>query len=320
MVFALFILAVGAYVAFLAWCLFPIVRPRGQRWLGRLRIAVGLMLLAANVVPPLALPLLLPIHYVNESAGERLQAVILFARTVPIYVHNVLERDRTTAGVVDIRYPIEIAGVSYGPVVRTACTTRKMLDLDKGILPMVFEKFPTWVGGVLVARVGPSIIAIDHGYEVCSNLRKGGIDLDRLQQKRVFVVRGEAEKTQLYSISRYPPGTVAVDDIVLAPPELVSLENVPARDVIPLAALWPMLTHERNDTPEIAKRFFGLPAGVNACVEYVVRSVALPGAPTVRRSRPTKAPREKQSDIAAYCRDVLPRYIPQSEVPILKSQ
>lgn len=318
MVFVLFLLAVSAYVAFLVWCFLPIFRPFGRRWVRWLRVAAGVMLLAGNISPIFAWPLLLPINYISGPLAEQLQAVVLFARTVPIYVRNVLDRQHRAAHVVDVRYPMEIAGVRYAPVVRTTCTTRRMLDLDYGVAPIFFANFPTPVGGELVGRAGTDIIAF-YGPK-CPDRKTGQIDSKPPQLQSVFIIRGEAEKTQFYHVMRFDAGTVVVDDIVLLPPEIVSIKAAPAAEVIPVVALWPMSTRRLSNVPEIVERYMRLPAGVNGCVEHVLRTIDLPGEPPVRRSRPTKVPKESRSNVAEYCRDELGRYIPQSEIPMLQPQ
>lgn len=318
MVFVLFLLAVSAYVAFLVWCFLPIFRPFGRRWVRWLRVAAGVMLLAGNLSTVFALPLILPINYISEALANELLAVVLFTRTTPIYARNVIDRLHTTARVVDIRYPMEIAGVRYAPVVRTACTTRRMLGLDKGN-PVYFANFPTSVGGELVARAGADVVAFLD--PTCPDPKTGQIDSKRPRLWNVFIVRGEGEKSQLFHVLGSDAGTVVVDDIVLRPSELVSIKAAPAAEVVPVAALWPMRTSRQNYVPEIFERYMRLRAGVSGCVEDVLqRIVELPGQPAERRSRPRKVPNESRSNDAAYCRDAFARYIRQSEIPRLQPQ
>src|SRR2546428_11637207 len=120
--FVIFLLAVAVYIGFLGWCLVPLVRRPRRRWAGWLRVVLGLMLLGAILLPPLALPIQLPVYAFDPRAEWWLTAVALFPRTLPIYVFNVVDRGRATATVIDVRYPIAIGGVRYAPVVRTACT------------------------------------------------------------------------------------------------------------------------------------------------------------------------------------------------------
>src|SRR5262245_37204788 len=132
--FVAFLFSVAGYIVFLVWCLSPLVRRPRRRWLGWLRVILGVLLLAANLTPLFALPIWLPIYVFAPQAERWLTAVILFPRTLPIYVQNVIARASATATVIDVTYPIEIAGTRYAPVVRTACTVRTMIDIDYGAI------------------------------------------------------------------------------------------------------------------------------------------------------------------------------------------
>ncbi len=318
MAFVLFLLAVAAYAAFLVWCFLPIIRPFGRRWFRWLSVAAGATLLAANLSTVFALPLISPIHYISEVFANDLLAVVLFPRTLPIYVRNVLDRQQTTAHVVDVRYPMEIAGVRYAPVVRTACTTRRMLGLDKGN-PILFTNFPTSAGGELVARAGTDVIAFLD--PICPDPKTGEINSKPPRIWNVFIVRGEAEKAQFFHVLGSDAGTVVVDDIVLRPSELVLIKDAPAAEVVPLAALWPLRTSRSNYIPEIFERYMRLTTrGASGCVEDVLqRTVELPGR-SARFSRRRKVPNESRSSDASYCRDAFARYIRQSEIPKLRPQ
>src|SRR5262245_26816997 len=103
--FAGFIAAVVLYVAFLIWCLLPLVWRR--RWRGRwLRVSLGVVLLSANLLPLLGIPVVLMASVFGTRVAERAWAVILFPRTLPLYVSNRRDRENTDAVVIEISYPI----------------------------------------------------------------------------------------------------------------------------------------------------------------------------------------------------------------------
>ncbi len=310
MIFLIYLLSVGVYICFLVWCLAPIVRQRGRAWLRRVRVAVGLGLLAGNFIPLLLLPVFLLVGLLGEPIAQHAQATVFFVRTLPTYIENVRERGMSPARIVDIRYPIEIGGVRYAPVVRTSCVYRRAWALDKGISLKLFASYPTAEGGQFLARAGNAIVAIDHAREVCADALRRPVDLDRLQQRGIFVVRGEADQTQFYSLSRYPAGRLEVDDIVLFPPEIVSIAEAPASDLVSLDVLWPMWLRKEYGSvvPDFAQRYMRLSAGVNACVEFVSWN-SFDKPPGVRRGRKTHLPQGSEAESATYCRDVLARHI-----------
>ena len=201
--FLLFLVVVAIYVAFLLWCLAPLARwskrPRG-RWL---RVLLGLLLLSANLSPLLALPVMLLISVFSHQALERFIAVALFPRTLPIYVLNVRDRASASATMVEVAYPIEIGGVRYAPVVRTACTPRRMIDLgDFGINIQYSDQYPTASGGEFVGQAGNATIALDASSQLCPPALRGRLRLGVYPDYRaspgtglkVYVVRGEADK------------------------------------------------------------------------------------------------------------------------------
>jgi hypothetical protein len=245
--FVLFILAVIFYILFLLWCLAPLARAAKVRWFNWLRIALGVLVLCAVFLPPVVSPIILPIAVIDQAAAERVVAIALFPRTLPKYIANVRDHASAIATVVEISYPIEIAGVRYAPIVRTACTRRRLVSIDKGVEIRSFANYPTASGGELSARAGSAVIALDQSHNLCSmvlmeRLEPGPLPDDRTRAgfaPAVYVIRGEAEQTQLYEF-RYHTGIVAVDDIMLWPPEIVRVEQMPASDVVGLDALWPM--------------------------------------------------------------------------------
>jgi len=269
MYFALFIVCVFAYVTFLGWCLMPLVRRTGSAvWKTVLRVTVGVLLLAANIFPPFALPLLIPVAKVGgESAFEFAQAVTLFARTLPIYVKNVFAGQGEIAHVVSIRYPIKISGVQYAPVVRTGCTERKAILLDKLTEIIVFPRYPTAEGGALLAKVGDGFVALDHGFAICSELnRSGRVDPAYMPRMPVVIIRGEADNAHAYDLNGFTPDPLSEDDIVIDPP-VIAVEERPAQEAITLSALWPMkrASEGHQVMPKIVREFS--PRPWRACVE-----------------------------------------------------
>lgn len=64
----------------------------------------------------------------------------------------------------------------------------------------------------------------------------------------VFVIRGAADKTTLYEL-RFEGQQPRIDDISLDQPILVQVTQRPAREVVPLGALWPMPQHGEMGPP-----------------------------------------------------------------------
>jgi hypothetical protein len=203
--FVVFGFLVVTYVVFLLWCLAPLIsRSRGV--LGWLRIAVATILLGANLLPLLAWPIVIPVFAVHAGAGEQLQTATLFLRTVPGVIENVRRRESATATIVDVAYPIEIAGVRYAPVVRTACTLRKTIAVEKGLEIHAFQNYRTASGGEFSAWAEKAMLALDQSNNICrlvnsDRLRPGPFPDYRTARGghplTIYVVRGEAEKTQL---------------------------------------------------------------------------------------------------------------------------
>jgi hypothetical protein len=329
--FIIFLIAVALYALFLLWCFAPLLRRAKRRWLGWLRVVFGGLLLGSNFVPPLAWPIIIPTAMVSTAAADLLMAVIHFPYTLPMFVANVQARASATATatVIDINYPIEIAGVRYAPTVRTACTSRKMFTIDKGLEIHTFAEYLTASGGELVARAGEALIALDQTDNLCSMARAGRLQPGTFPDFRtrigvgpwIYIVRGEADQTQLYQLE-YHRDAVAVDDIVLQPPQIVRIEPTAAREVIALDALWPM--NRRGEmsrrTPWLIEAYRGLPAGVNGCVLDIIASMDFRTMnPTVSRWQKTRLDHIAPWQRPAYCRDALGRRIPHPTLPQLAS-
>jgi hypothetical protein len=313
--FVAFIATVAVYIVFLLWCLAPLLRRPRRRWMGWLRVGLALLLSGAVLWPLLASPILLPIYAFNPSAGRWLTAAVLFPRTLPIYVRNVMDRKSATATVIDVSYPVEIGGVRYAPVVRTACTTRRMVDIDFGALQS-FETFPTASGGDLAAKGANFILALDQSPQLCSHLKglQPGTWNTSALLLRVYVIRGEADKTQMYEL-HYSGSSVAVDDIVLLPPQIIRIALAPATDTVSLDALWPMRQRGESGYDELAliDAYRRLPAGINACVEFVLVSLNFSTmTPKISRLQKTDYPHDMPAERRnAYCRDNLGWRIPR---------
>jgi hypothetical protein len=325
--FVFFVIAVVLYLAFLLWCFAPLFRRARRRSLGVLRVMTGVLLLGANVFPPLAWPILLPVAAGSELAAERVLAVVMFARTLPVYVANMRDFREKTATVVDILYPLEIAGAHYAPVITTACTRRRMLSLDKGIEFHLFEDYPTAAGGGFLALADSAVVSFDPPANLCSMAFTGRLQPGPFPDYRtrigwspvVYVVRGEADNTQLYEL-QYHAGPVAADDIVLQPPQINRISQAPARDVMPLDSMWPMARRGEMSMrwPFLIEAYQRLPAGVNACVLYVTASMDFKSlTPQVQRTHRTNlrdiAPAERPN----FCRAALQRHIPPFSAPRL---
>ena len=67
----------------------------------------------------------------SNTAAFYLFDVILFPWTLPTFIENIRARASATAYVIEIAYPIEIAGIRYAPVVRSVCGTRKIIRGEK---------------------------------------------------------------------------------------------------------------------------------------------------------------------------------------------
>jgi hypothetical protein len=324
-----FVVAVAVYIAFLLWSLAPLVRRRRGAG-GWLRIVLGLLLLSANLLPLLGLPVVLVASAFGRETGEGALAVMLFPRTLPIYLHNVHGRASASATVIEIAYPMVIAGVRYTSVVGTACMPRRMLSIDKAVDIKSFENYPTASGGAFVGLAGNATIAIDASSQLCPPGLMGRLQPGTYPDYRsrigsgltVYVVRGEADKTQLYEL-RYHGESVTADDISLQPPQIVRVYQAPARDVVSLDDLWPMRqTGEQSiSTPDMITAYRRLPAQENACVHFIIASMDFKELkPKVDRYQMTDFRDMPEAQRPAFCRDVLARRIPRpAAVPIAPS-
>ena len=269
--FVTFLIIVALYVALLLWCFWPLVR---KPLAFRPRYLLGVLMLAATVVPLLTLPLELVFLKFFENMRGYAIAVALFPRTLPAYVENILDWKTATATLIEITYPVDIAGVRYSPVQRIACTTRKMYAIDKGIDVQFFKDYPTASGGQLMARAGDAIVAIDHSI-LCQYLKHGHMQIGPLSVhnaphyvfRPIFLLREDADKIQLYDLPHYD-GELAVDDIVLHAPEIVRIEQKPAKEIIPLEVLWPMERRSEmgSQWPAIVDK---LERELRSCILYI---------------------------------------------------
>jgi hypothetical protein len=317
-----FILAVTAYATFLLWCLGPIFKRPKWRKLGWLRVTAGLLLIAANLSPLFGLPILVLISAYSSHAADRFMAVMLFPRTLPTYMLNVRDRARTAALVVEIAYPISIGGVRYEPLVRTACTVRRIVNVDRIESIRVTEDFRTASGGEFAAQSASGIVALHQSNELCGMAKKGQLQPGPFPDWRnrvgpapsVHVVRGEADETRLYRLYYYADA-ITVDDIVLHPPQVVRIERAPAIDLISSGALWPMRIPEDSslNTPAIIQAYGRLPSRARSCIQTVTVSMNFKTlAPTTERPHRHALDVIPAPQRAAVCRDALARHAPQA--------
>jgi hypothetical protein len=274
--FVTFLIIVALYVALLLWCFWPLVR---KPLAFRPRYLLGILMLAATVVPLLTLPLELVFLKFFENMRGYAIAVALFPRTLPAFVDNILDWKTATATLIEITYPIEIAGVRYSPVQRIACTTRKMYAIDKGIDVQFFKNYPTASGGQLVARAGDAIVAVDHS-NLCQYVKAGQVKIGPLPGHNaahyifqpIFLFRTEGENIQLYRLLHYDD-ELAIDDIVLHAPEIVRIERKPAKEIIAPEVLWPMEQHGEMDlhSPAIVAKLEG---EMRSCILYIQKAAA----------------------------------------------
>lgn len=315
-VFAVFLILVAVYVALLLWCLAPPfirdkMRPRD--WL---RFSVGAALLAANISPLFAFPVAMPLAFAGTEVSQRLVAVMLFVRTTPRYIANMINRSNAAATVVEVTYTIEIAGVRYMPVVRTACTTRKTVDVDKGVEIHTFNNIPTASGGEFFAQAGDGAIALNQS-DICKMIRafrlKDGAPPDFKARsgigQRVYVIRGKADDTKRYEL-QFHDDVVRIDDVVLHEPRITEIEIRPATEVISSDDLWPMRrSGERSlQDPDVIEAIRRLPGGENACIEYITATIDFrTQSPKELRTRMTSLRHVPVEQRADYCRNVLSR-------------
>jgi hypothetical protein len=312
-----FVLTVAAYVVVVLWCLVTLAKAgrRLVQWVRAIVVLAGLLLLGANVSPVFALPVLLPIYAFGPRVGDWIMAVALFPRTLPIYVENIVQRASATATIIDVAYQIDIDGIRYAPVVRTACTKRSMVDVDALQLHS-FDHFSTASGGEFVAHAGNVTLALGQS-DLCwmpgVNQQQPGPFPDRWSWiGPVYVVRGDADKTQVYRLD-HRRGAIAVDDIALQPPQIVRVAEVRASDVITLDALWPMRQWGESGfgVPRLIEAYQRLPAGVNACVESIYASPdSKTKTPNVSRTHNTRFGAIPVALRSTYCRFELFRRIP----------
>jgi len=272
--FVTFLIIVALYVAFLLWCFWPLVR---KPLAFRPRYLLGVLMLAATVVPLLTLPFEIVFLKFFENMRGYAIAVALFPRTLPAFVDNILDWKTATATLIEITYPVEIAGVHYSPVQRIACTTRKIYAIDKGVDVQFFKDYPTASGGQLVARAGDAIVAVDHS-NLCQYLKAGRVQIGALPGhnnahhifQQIYILRGEADKIQLYRLPHYDD-ELAIDDIVLHAPEIVRIEQKPAKEIIAPEALWPMDRRGEMgfNTPAIVDELEGK---MRSCILYIQTS------------------------------------------------
>jgi hypothetical protein len=122
----------------------------------------------------------------------------------------------------------------------------------------------------------------------------------------VYVIRGEADKTQLIKL-RHDDSTWTVDDIVFQTPQIVRIEDRPAPEVFTTADLWPMERRGEmsTKTPALIRAYNSLDARVNPCVELVGS-----GQSRIFRYIP-------QYQRAEFCRRELERHIPKVPMAVL---
>jgi hypothetical protein len=322
-----FILAVLVYVSVLAWLLAPLVCWRSAKW-RKLRVAAGITLLVANVVTPLFFPIVWPVYAVSSGAGDFVMAVLLFPRTLPLYVRNILAWQRAPSLVIEAAYPIELSGRRYVPVVRIACAKRGVLLFDK-FQSVPVASFTTSVGGGILARAGNDIIGLDDSQALCSTALHHPLKLGPFPGHRVWigngprlsVVRGNAEAAQVYSLV-FHGVPVAMDDITFEPPQVVSVEERPATETIPLDALWPMKTRREAGSygsQPFIEAYNWLPASARPCVEFISPKTDFTTLQTVGRHTSRMEFRKRHNWVPperrrAYCTSEFDKLIPPATI------
>jgi hypothetical protein len=323
MAFAIFLAAVAIYIAFLIWCFAPLRRFPRVGFTGWLRLALGSMLLAANISPIFALPVLLPVahasHAISPPFAGKILTVVMFMRTAPIYISNVVDRVKVTATVFEVEFPLTIGESRYRPRLRIVCTHRQMISADKGVRIVAFEQYPTIVSDDLVAKIGTTTVVFGSPGYFCSPTDDKKLEVgpyprfrDGIGPPSVFVLRGEADRTQFYEL-RFEGQRAAVDDLALDQPRVVRIEQRPASEVVPVAALWPMARHGEMSlsTPAVAWAYRTLGVPANACVENIradmdFRTLQMTGI----RGRSTQLRDMAPSQRADFCRRELAKKIP----------
>jgi hypothetical protein len=245
----LFFTLVAINVSVIVLCFVPLVRRRGTIALRVIGAIVGAMLLGANVVPLLALPVVSIVHTISPSAAAIFEPAILFLRTVPAYVANLRDRDSRSATRIDVAYPIKIGAKHFAPVFSTVCGKRRMIFSDKGFAIRESKSALTAVGGDEVVAAGDVLIAVAQG-KLCSSaatLLPGPFPDEHPQRwdtPTIYLLSKKSNAAILYH--RWLIGDpLAVDDIVISRPEIRRVEVVPG-ETIPLSALWPVSTPQET--------------------------------------------------------------------------
>ena len=215
---ALNIVALALYLALVLWCLTPLVRVSDSYKPNWFRVIPGFLLLGANMLPPLAWPVVfLTGIFLDDRTVERLTtAVPLFVRTLPIYISNLAAWSFSTASLVEIAYPIEIADIKYRPVLQMGCTTRRMVSIDKAVSIHFFNDFPT-LSGTVLASAGDATIVIDQPNGICSMVKHGRLSPGSFPHSIfsigsgpvLYVIRGKDDNKELYDL-RYSNGATQI--------------------------------------------------------------------------------------------------------------
>lgn len=119
--------AVVAFATFLVWCFLPLFR-QGARF-RKSRVFAGLFFLLGPYIPILKIIPLFPFL----AFGNAGIAVALFPATFPKYIANLHAWLHEDAEVQEIEYVLEIHGRRYALRIEIACSSRRVVTLNKGI-------------------------------------------------------------------------------------------------------------------------------------------------------------------------------------------
>jgi hypothetical protein len=320
--FAAFLLAAAVYVVVLLWCLAPLLRmPSGTDWV---RLIVGVLLVGGNLSPGFVFPLVWPVGAISPQLAEKLIAVTMFGRTLPFYIANIAARGTAIATTVELEFPITIGKAKYLPRLTLSCTHRRALSIDKFVSVSASDKYPTLIGGDFVAKADSATLVIGPPNNFCSPTPDTMLAVGPYPRfgkgfglgPSIFVVRGEADRTQLYEL-RYDGKAAVFEDLTLEQPRIVSVEKRTANQVVPLDALWPMaLPGERRlRVPALASAY----ASVRGCVEFNSAGMDFKTLTMTTHRRRKNALRDvSPPESPAYCVRELARRIPQSDPLILQ--
>jgi hypothetical protein len=317
----LFFTLVAIEVSIIALCFLPFILRRFPIVVQIIGAIFGAMLLGANVLPPLALPLILVIHGVSPRAAELLSPATLFLRTVPIYLGNIWDRDSRVDTRIDVAYPITIGGKHYEPIFSTVCTTRRMIMLDKGVAIMEFNSYPTAIGGTEAVAVGDALVAVAQSWVLCGGQTvrpwvvgtfadNADNQVYRPELPKVYVLDGHADAMRFYEFA-YRIDESSIDGIALSRPKILRVEQIPVKGRISVSGMWPM-PRRGEAGPEFVAR---LRESHSGCMAIVNEDWDSSNRRWIWRSSRRKSFGQQRSDAArrTACARAMPSIVPVAE-------